>query len=65
VAALLARLPSDQRHVLELRLAGLSSKEIGTILGKNSNAIDQAQYRAVQRLRQLTGTADPAMEGLR
>ena len=65
VAALLARLPNEQRHVLELRLAGLTSKEIGGILGKHPNAIDQAQYRAVQRLRQLTGTADPAMEGLR
>lgn len=65
VTALLSRLSDDQRHVLELRLAGLSSKEIGSVLGKHPNAIDQAQYRAVQRLRQLTGSADPAMEGLR
>lgn len=65
VAALLARLPADQRHVLELRLAGLTSKEIGAILGKQPNAIDQAQYRAVQRLRVLTGTTGAAMEGLR
>ena len=65
VTALLARLPDEQRQVLELRLAGLSSKEIGGILGKHPNAIDQAQYRAVQRLRQLTGIADPVMEGLR
>lgn len=65
VAALMFRLPDDQRHVLELRLAGLSSKEIGAVLGKQSNAVDQAQYRAVQRLRALTGAADTMREGLR
>ncbi len=51
VVALLAELPEEQRQVLELRLAGLSSKEIGVILGKQPNAIDQAQYRAMTRLR--------------
>jgi RNA polymerase sigma-70 factor (ECF subfamily) len=65
VGALLAQLAPDQRRVLELRLAGLTSKEIGTVLGKHPNAIDQLQYRAVQRLRSLTGTAGALLEGLR
>lgn len=62
VTRLLAELPPDQRHVLELRLAGLSSKEIGDVLGKQANAVDQAQFRAMTRLRVLTGKAGLWME---
>jgi RNA polymerase sigma-70 factor (ECF subfamily) len=65
VTALLGQLPPEQRQVLELRLAGLTSREIGEVLGKHSNAIDQMQYRAVQRLRALTGTGRTLLEGLR
>jgi RNA polymerase sigma-70 factor (ECF subfamily) len=65
VTALLAQLPPEQRQVLELRLAGLTSREIGMVLGKQPNAIDQMQYRAVQRLRSLTGAARLSLEGLR
>jgi len=65
VALLLSQLPPNQRHVLELRLAGLTSKEIGAILGKHPNAIDQAQFRAIQRLRMLAGTQGSVVEGLR
>ncbi|MCC6790726.1 MAG: sigma-70 family RNA polymerase sigma factor, partial [Thermomicrobiales bacterium] len=54
VNTLLAALPTDQRNVLELRLAGLTSKEIGVVLGKQANAIDQLQYRAMTRLRTLS-----------
>src|SRR5215211_1973577 len=54
VTRLLSELPADQRNVLELRLAGLSSKEIGDVLGKQANAVDQAQFRAMTRLRVLT-----------
>jgi RNA polymerase sigma-70 factor (ECF subfamily) len=55
VTRLLAELPPDQRHVLELRLAGLTSREIGEVLGKGANAIDQAQFRAMTRLRSIVG----------
>ena len=62
VASLLSQLPADQRHVLEFRLAGLTSREIGAILGKQSNAIDQAQFRAVSKLRMLTCKPGSVME---
>ena len=50
---LLARLPDDQRRVVELRLAGLSSAEIGAELGRRPGAVDTALWRAVTRLRAL------------
>ena len=53
IAQLLARLPVDQRVVVELRLAGLRDKEIGHVLGRSPGAIRTAQYRAVQHLRGL------------
>ncbi|MDQ3656833.1 MAG: sigma-70 family RNA polymerase sigma factor [Chloroflexota bacterium] len=62
VSSLLAGLPEEQRHVVELRLAGLTSKEIGTVLGKQANAIDQAQYRAMTRLRVLAASAGSGVE---
>jgi RNA polymerase sigma-70 factor, ECF subfamily len=63
VSALLAELPPDQRNVIELRLAGLSSKEIGVVLGKQANAIDQAQFRAMSRLRGLVASQGTRAEG--
>jgi RNA polymerase sigma-70 factor (ECF subfamily) len=65
VASLLSQLPADQRQVLEFRLVGLTSKEIGAILGKQPNAIDQMQFRAISRLRALTHKPGSVMEGLR
>ena len=50
---MLQLLSDDQRSVIELRLAGLSAVEIAEALGKTRNAIDQVQFRAVARLRQL------------
>jgi RNA polymerase sigma-70 factor (ECF subfamily) len=47
------KLSEDQRSVIELRLSGMSADEIALILGKSRNAIDQAQFRAVARLRAL------------
>jgi RNA polymerase sigma-70 factor (ECF subfamily) len=55
--ALLARLPEDQRRVCELRLAGLSGKEIAEVLGKHHDAVRTAQSRAEARLRDLIGVA--------
>lgn len=48
---LLAELPDDQRRVMELRLSGLSSPEVGQILGRGPTAIRSLQFRAVARLR--------------
>jgi RNA polymerase sigma-70 factor (ECF subfamily) len=53
VAALLAHLPPDQRQVVELRLAGLTGREIAQALGKSHGAVRVAQHRAVVRLRTL------------
>ena len=53
--ALLAHLPPDQRSVIELRLAGLTGAEIARALGRSRGAVDVAQFRAVARLRRLTG----------
>ncbi len=48
---LLADLPVDQRQVMELRLSGLTSPEVGRVLGRSPTAIRSLQFRAVQRLR--------------
>jgi RNA polymerase sigma-70 factor (ECF subfamily) len=53
IAHLLARLPAEQRAVVELRMAGLRDKEIAQVLGRSPGAVRTAQYRAVQRLRGL------------
>ena len=53
LADVLKRLSDEQRSVIELRLAGLNGNEIATVLGKSRNAIDQAQFRAIARLRTL------------
>jgi RNA polymerase sigma-70 factor (ECF subfamily) len=62
LAAAVARLSPTQRHVVELRLAGLTSAEIGQALGCSRRAVDVAQYRAVQRLRRLMAAATDAEE---
>jgi len=49
----LARLPDDQRRVIELRLAGLLGAEIAEVLRRSPGAIRQLQYRATQRLRDI------------
>ena len=64
VLALLPRLAEDQRHVVALRLAGLSAAEIGEVLGKPRNAVDGLQHRALLRLRALAAAgAEPATKG--
>lgn len=50
---LLPQLGEDQRRVLELRLAGLSSGEIQMVLGKSRSWVGVTQHRAVVRLRTL------------
>lgn len=60
--ALLARLPEDQRRVLELRLAGLTGLEIATVLGRSLGSVKMLQFRAVERLRVLLGVQMDAEE---
>jgi RNA polymerase sigma-70 factor (ECF subfamily) len=55
VRALLVTLPERLRQVVELRLAGLSDREIAQVLGIGHDAVRQAQSRAVARLRDLLG----------
>lgn len=55
ITTLLGRLPELQREVVELRLQGLTDKEIAGILGKSHQAIRAAQYRALLQLRALAG----------
>ncbi len=51
--ATLARLPGDQRGVLELRLAGLTGSEIATVLGRSLGSVKMLQFRAIAQLRVL------------
>ena len=53
VHQLLARLPADQRAVVELRLADLSGPEVAEVLGRSHGSVKVAQHRAFRRLRDL------------
>jgi RNA polymerase sigma-70 factor (ECF subfamily) len=57
IRGLLAHLTSDQRDLLELRLAGLTDAEIARALGRSHGAVRTSQYRAIARLRALVGTS--------
>ena len=58
----LPRLTEDQRHVVALRLAGLSAAEIGEALGRPRNAVDGLQHRALLRLRALLDAGAGAVD---
>ena len=53
LASLLQRLPTDQRRVVELRLAGLTGPEIASALGRSHDAVKKLQGRAIEKLRVL------------
>jgi RNA polymerase sigma-70 factor, ECF subfamily len=57
VHTLLARLPPEQRQILELRLAGLTGPEIAAALGRSLGAVKIAQVRAFARLRATLDSA--------
>ncbi len=63
VRALLGQLPSDQRHVVELRLAGLTNQEMAATLGRSVAATKMLQVRALARLRTLLGPEAASWDG--
>jgi RNA polymerase sigma-70 factor (ECF subfamily) len=59
IRSLLVVLPSRERQVLELDLAGLKTAEIADVLGLSSGAVHTARSRALAHLRAYFA-ADPA-----
>jgi RNA polymerase sigma-70 factor (ECF subfamily) len=53
VVRLLGQLPESQRRVIELRLAGLTGREVSDVLGCSLGAVKIAQVRGYSRLRGL------------
>ena len=49
--AAIANFPADDREVLELRRAGLTGREIATVLGIGHEAAKKRQLRAIDRIR--------------
>ena len=62
VRELLHRLPDHQRHVVELRLAGLTGPEIARALGRSPANVNVTQWRAVTRLRELLNVGNVSRE---
>jgi RNA polymerase sigma-70 factor (ECF subfamily) len=53
LCAVLDTLPDTQRAIVELRLAGLSTREIMATMGMSEPAVKSAQTRAYRRLRDI------------
>ncbi|MCA9833316.1 MAG: sigma-70 family RNA polymerase sigma factor [Thermomicrobiales bacterium] len=53
IRAAFAHLPDRQREIVELRLSGLSMREIAEIQGATEDAVKAAQARAFRTLRSL------------
>ena len=49
--AALAVLTPEQRQVIELRLADLTTAEIAQVMGRTADAVKMLQHRAIRRLR--------------
>jgi RNA polymerase sigma-70 factor (ECF subfamily) len=62
LATALALLPTDQRHVIELRLSGVPSAEVATILGRSPQAVRALQFRATRRLQALLAVSSAVIE---
>ncbi len=54
VAQLVARLPKDQRRVIEMKyLLGMTNPEVSAQLGKSIGAVNALQWRALKAMREL------------
>jgi RNA polymerase sigma-70 factor (ECF subfamily) len=49
----LAQLTPDQQQAIALRLAGLTGREVATVMNRGHEAVKGLQFRAYARLRQL------------
>ena len=59
-----AKLPAEQRRVIEMRFAEEKSiLEIAKALGKSPGAVKQLQFRAIEKLRGQTAKDVPARAG--
>ena len=58
---MLADIPPNQRDIIELRLAGLTTAEVGEVLGMSRGAVKTAQSRAYKRLRDLLAPPEGAI----
>lgn len=58
--AVLDQLSDNQRDIIELRLAGLTTTEVGDALGMSRPAVKSAQSRAYKRLRDLLAPPEGA-----
>lgn len=63
--SLIPRLTPDQQRVIELRLAGLDTREIQDVLGKSKSWVGVTQYRALHQLRKLLEASESGKEGQR
>jgi RNA polymerase sigma-70 factor (ECF subfamily) len=61
--AALASLPESHRQIIELRIAGLTTTEIGETLGISRAAVKSAQTRAYSRLREILEPSTPPRHG--
>lgn len=52
-----ARLPADQRRAIELRIAGLTGREIAAEMERSPDAVKMLHLRAIDRLRDELGGA--------
>lgn len=51
----LSRLPEDHRRAIELRIAGLTGREIAAEMGRSPDAVKMLHLRAINRLRAELG----------
>jgi DNA-directed RNA polymerase specialized sigma24 family protein len=59
----IARLPSNQRAAIELRMAGLTGVQIAGATRRSHDAVRMLQRRATERLRQDLGAFAGTKEG--
>jgi RNA polymerase sigma-70 factor, ECF subfamily len=59
----LARLPTDMRHAIELRITGLTGREVAAEMGRSVGAVKMLQGRAIARLRAELGDPRGGRDG--